>query len=56
MSKQEKKKLMLRIIMKRAWGLFKNGIISLSISLRLSWAIAKGKITQKSISKIVKSR
>ena len=39
----------LRLIMQRAWGLFKNGIVSFSMSLRLSWAIQKGQVNEANL-------
>jgi hypothetical protein len=36
----------LRIIMHKAWGLFKQGIVSFSLSLKLSWSIAQGKTNE----------
>ncbi|WP_165933383.1 hypothetical protein [Arundinibacter roseus] len=36
----------LRIIMQKAWGLFRHGIVSFSLSLRLSWSIAKGQTNE----------
>ncbi|WP_373331398.1 hypothetical protein [Salmonirosea aquatica] len=36
----------LRVVMQKAWGLFKHGIVSFSMSLRLSWGIAQGKVNE----------
>ena len=38
-----------RTIMLRAWGFFRRGVVSLSLSLRLAWAVAKGKISEKNL-------
>ena len=39
----------LRLIMQRAWGLFKQGIVSFSMSLRLSWGIHKGQVDERKL-------
>jgi hypothetical protein len=36
----------LRLIMQRAWGLFRHGIVSFSMSLKLSWGIQQGKVNE----------
>lgn len=36
----------LRLIMQKAWGLFRHGIVSFSMSLRLSWGIQKGTVNE----------
>ena len=41
----------LRIIMHKAWGLFRRGIVSFSMSLRLSWSIAKGQTNEYDLMK-----
>ncbi|MFB9296041.1 hypothetical protein [Persicitalea jodogahamensis] len=47
MKKQnEKWRSRLRIIMQKAWGLFRHGVVSFSMSLRLSWSISKGKVDE----------
>ncbi len=52
MSKSQKTKMSL--IMKKAWKLFKDGLISFSVSLRVSWQIAKGKVKESEIMKMLK--
>jgi hypothetical protein len=42
----EKWRSRLRIIMQKAWGLFRHGVVSFSMSLRLSWDIQKGKVNE----------
>lgn len=41
-------------IMKDAWRFFRNGIVSFSLSLKLSWKVAKGEITTTQIKKMLK--
>ncbi|MDF7817368.1 hypothetical protein P1X15_07175 [Runella sp. MFBS21] len=38
-----------RTVMVRAWGLFRKGLLSLSLSLRVSWKLDKGLITEAQI-------
>ena len=40
-------------IMHRAWKLFKGGIVSFSLSMKISWKVAKGVITQGQLSKML---
>ena len=40
-------------IMKDAWRFFRNGIVSFSLSLKLSWKVAKGEITTTQIKKML---
>lgn len=42
----EKWRSRLRVIMQKAWGLFRHGVVSFSMSLRLSWGIAQGKVNE----------
>lgn len=57
MKNKEVLSLLRRTVMLRAWGLFKRGVLSLSLSLRLSWAVAKGITTEKQLmKKLFKSR
>lgn len=51
MKNKEALSLFRRNVMLRAWGFFKRGILSLSLSLRLSWAVAKGTTTEKQLMK-----
>ncbi len=50
-----KKKLRMRGVMMMAWKLFKSGIVSFSLSLKISWQVSLGKITQSVVSKQLKS-
>lgn len=50
-----KKKLRMRGIMRMAWTLFKNGMISFSLSLKVSWQLSMGKITHTAVSKYIKT-
>ncbi|WP_165933429.1 hypothetical protein [Arundinibacter roseus] len=45
----EKLRAKLRLIMQRAWGLFHRGVVSFSMSLRLSWGIQKGKVNESTL-------
>lgn len=38
-----------RIIMLRAWGFFRRGVVSLSLSMKLSWSVAKGVTSEKNL-------
>ncbi len=38
-----------RTVMLRAWGFFRRGVISLSLSLKLAWAVAKGATSEKNL-------
>ncbi|PWJ48122.1 hypothetical protein CLV98_1572 [Dyadobacter jejuensis] len=49
MKNKEALALFRRTVMLRAWGFIKRGVISMSISLRLAWAVAKGKISEKDV-------
>ena len=40
-------------IMLRAWKLFKGGMVSLSLSMKISWKVAKGLITTGQLSKML---
>jgi hypothetical protein len=40
-------------IMLRAWKLFKGGIVSLSMSMKISWKVAKGVITAGQLKKMM---
>ena len=40
-------------IMLRAWKLFKGGLVSLSMSMKISWKVAKGVITQGQLTKML---
>ena len=45
-----------RIIMLRAWGFFRRGVVSLSLCMKLSWSVAKGITSEKNlIRKLFKS-
>ncbi|WP_165933462.1 hypothetical protein [Arundinibacter roseus] len=50
----EKIRSKLRLIMQRAWGLFRKGVVSFSMSLRLSWSIQKGKMNEGQLAKLLK--
>ena len=46
-----------RTVMLRAWGFFRRGVVSLSLSLKLAWAVAKGVTSEKNlIRKMFKTR
>lgn len=40
-----------RALMIRAWALFRRGVLSMSLSLTMSWQVTKGKITEKQLMK-----
>lgn len=40
-------------IMLRAWKLFKGGMVSLSMSMKISWKVAKGLITTGQLTKML---
>jgi hypothetical protein len=42
---------MRRLLMIRAWALYRRGVVSMSLSLTMSWQVAKGKITEKQLIK-----
>jgi hypothetical protein len=45
-----------RTVMLRAWGFYRRGVLSLSLSLKLAWAVAKGITSEKNlIRKLFKS-
>jgi len=41
----------MRMIMVRAWGLYRRGVVSMSICLKLSWSVAKGERSEKNLVK-----
>jgi hypothetical protein len=49
--KREAWRLRLSLIFKRAWKLFKNGFVSFSMSLKVSWNVNKGKISEATLKK-----
>ena len=46
----------LSMIFKDAWSMFRNGVVSFSLSLKLSWQIFKGKITINQVNKMLKKK
>jgi hypothetical protein len=44
----------MKVLMNRAWGLFRKGLVSFSLSLRLSWALEKGQISEWDLQKKLK--
>ena len=49
-----KKKLRMSSVMKMAWKLFRKGMVSFSLSLKISWQLELGKITHTLVSKHLK--
>ncbi|NBB22570.1 hypothetical protein GVN20_24665 [Runella sp. CRIBMP] len=45
MSKWQKHVERVRVVMVRAWGLFRKGLLSMSLSLKVSWNLDRGLIT-----------
>lgn len=46
----------LRAIMRRAWSLYRRGVQSLSLSLRLAWRIHKLQISEQDVLKMLRPR
>lgn len=54
MNKKDKKTYNFQKLMKRAWKLFRDGLVSFSLSLKISWRIAKNLTTEAQVYKSMK--
>ena len=45
--------LRMSMLMKRAWSLFKRGMVSFSMSLKISWQLHKGNVTEAQLKKML---
>lgn len=54
MNKKDSKTYDFKKLMKRAWKLFRDGLISFSLSLKVSWQIAKNLLTESQVYKSMK--
>lgn len=46
----------LRAIMYTAWGLYRKGVVSMSLSLRIAWKLAKGQTSEYAVAKQLRKR
>ncbi|MEA5257182.1 hypothetical protein VB264_05245 [Arcicella aquatica] len=49
-----KKKLRMASVMRFAWKLFRKGMVSFSLSLKISWQLELGKLSYTAVSKHLK--